>query len=158
MSRCGVFVEIRVLIVINSDGRVASGDRQTLPRAWELGRTVAFASMPDLNENAILCATGHLLDTSTTWVWKSDVNLLCSCWDTWAHCQRWRWEASEATHGRCRITRCAREAFSSRRERSMTNPCRAGALNLSKYPTLFNNYSLRGEMPQTPHFRHTSKQ
>ena len=67
MSRCGVFVEIHVLIVVNSDGRVASGDCQTLPHAWELGRTVAFASMPDLNENAILCATGRLLDTSTTW-------------------------------------------------------------------------------------------
>jgi len=42
--------------------------------------------------------------------------------------------------------------------RSMTNACHEGALNISKYPTFFNNYSLRGEMPQTPHFRHTSKQ
>ena len=67
MSRCGIFVEIQVLIVVDSDRQVASRDRQTLPRVWELGRTVAFASIPDLNENAILCATGRLLDTSTTW-------------------------------------------------------------------------------------------
>ena len=158
MSRCGIFVEIQVLIVVDSDRQVASRDRQTLPRVWELGRTVAFASIPDLNENAILCATGHLLDTSTTWAWKSNVNLLHSCWDMQAHCQQQQQGTSGMTRRHCQTARCAWETFSSRQERSMTNPCHAGALNLSKYPTLFNNYSLRGEMPQTPHFRHTSKQ
>ena len=67
-------------------------------------RTVAFVSIPYLNENATLCATGRLLDTSTTWAWKSDVNPLCSCWDTWAHRQWRQQEALETMHRRCQIT------------------------------------------------------
>ena len=66
MLRCRVFVEIRVLAVVDSDGRVTSRDRRKLPCAWELGRMVTFMSIPNLSENVILCVTERLLDTSTT--------------------------------------------------------------------------------------------
>ena len=127
-------------------------------RSRKITTCKASVPIPNLKEKVILCATEHLLDTGTTQAWKSDVNTLHGCWDTRARCWR-RWqEASEMTCGCCWTTRCAWEAFPSGWERTMTNPCHAGALNFSKYHTLFNNYSLRGEMPQMPHFRHTSTQ